>query len=81
MNKNLAGWASSSQSPEQISNRIKGLVLTFASAIIWASARFFDITITADDVTTLATLLSAVGGVVWTVYGGVLALVTFFAKK
>jgi len=63
------GAISSSQNPEEISNRIKGITLALSSVIIFASAKFFGVTLTAQDVATLATQFGMIGGAVWTIYG------------
>lgn len=77
--RQLAGWAASSQSPEEVSNRIKGVVLMFSSVIIFVAAQFFHLQLSATDVVTLATELSAIGGLLWSLYGAGVALVTWFA--
>lgn len=84
MEKSLAGtWASSSnpQTPEDISQRVKGIVLGLSSVIILVAAQFFHITLSASDVITLAGELGAVAGAAMTIYGAGLWLVRLVASK
>ena len=77
----LAGWAASSQNPTEVSNRIKGLVLTFSSVIIFFAANFLGINLSANDMVDIASQLGAIAGAVWTIYGAGLWLVSKFAKQ
>lgn len=82
--KRLAGtWAASSnpETPEEISNRVKGIVLALSSVIILVAAQFFHITLSASDVITLAGELGAVAGAAMTIYGAGLWLVRTIASK
>lgn len=81
MEKKLAGWAASSSNPEQISTTIKGLVATFAGVIIFVAAQFFGVTLNANDISDLGTLLAVTGGAIVTVYGAVLKIINIFARK
>lgn len=63
------GAITSSQNPEEIATRIKGITLALSSVIIFVAARFFNVTLTAPDMITLATEIGAIGGAVWTLYG------------
>ena len=76
----LAGWASSSADPEQISNRVKGVVLALSSIIIFVAANFLNINLSAQDVIDLATQLGAIAGLLMTIYGSGLALIRWVAK-
>jgi len=78
-NKKLAGWAASSNNQEDVSNRIKGLVIAFSGVIIFVASQFFGISLTANDVVELATQLSVIGGLAFSLYGGILALIRKFA--
>lgn len=80
MSKRLGSLVASSEDPTQISNRVKGVVLALSSVIIFMGAQFFNITLTADDVVMLASQLGTVAGLVWALWGGILALVRFFAE-
>ena len=70
------GSFTSSQNPEELSNRVKGVILALSSVIIFLGSKFFNITLTGDDVVSIATQISAVVGAVWTIYGAGLALVS-----
>lgn len=77
MEKQLAGFLQSSQDPAEVANKVKGLILTFSSAIILLAAAVFHVTLSANDLIQLATELGTLAGAVWTVYGCVLHLVTW----
>ena len=78
--KKLAGWAASSANSEEVSNRVKGIILTLSSVIILFSASLFNIQLTADDVVSLGTSLGTVAGAVWALWGGLLAVVRWVAS-
>lgn len=80
MSLKLSGWAQSSQNPEEVSKRVKGLVLALSGVIIWVAGQFLGIQITADNVVELAGLLGGLAGIATSLYGGILALVTWIAK-
>lgn len=80
MNKKF-GIISSSQNPEEIANKVKGLVLLFSSLVILIAGKFFHLSLTANDITSLATDLGVITGAVWTVYGTVLHLLAIIFKK
>ncbi len=63
------GAITSSQDPEQISNRIKGLTLACSSIIIFLASQFLHIKLDANDVVSLATELGMVAGAITTIYG------------
>ena len=76
------GALTSSQNPEEVANKVKGVILASSSIIIFLAARFLGITLTANDVISLATQLSAVAGSVWMIYGFALnAIAWFYARK
>lgn len=77
--RKLAGWAASSETPENVSARIKGVILACSSIIIFIAASFFHITLGANDVLSLATMASTIGGLVWSLYGAGVALVGWIA--
>ena len=78
--KRLAGWAASSQNPEEISNRVRGAVTALSSIIILVAATFFQVQLNASDVIQLGTSLGAIVGLIWSLYGALIALVTWFAQ-
>lgn len=75
------GALSSSQNPDELANRVKGTVLAFSSIIIYVAGRVFGIELGANDMVDIATLLGAVSGGIWAVYGAIIALVAKFAEK
>lgn len=82
--KRLAGtWAASSnpETPEEISNRVKGIVLGLSSVIILISAQFFHIQLQATDIISLASELGALAGAAMTIYGAGLWIVRLIASK
>lgn len=77
MKPRLYGALQSSQDPTEVANKVKGAILMASSVIIFFAAHVFNITLTGNDVITLATDLSGVAGAVWMIYGCILHLVTF----
>lgn len=77
--RKLAGWAASSQTPDQVSARIKGIILALSSVIIFLAAQLFGIQLSANDIVALSTEIGMIAGAVWTIYGGGVALVSWFA--
>lgn len=75
------GAFTSSQNPQEISNRVKGVILSLSAVIIFVAGNFFNINLQPNDVTDIATQLGGVIGAIWTIYGGILALVAKFAQK
>ncbi len=63
------GALTSSQDANEIANKVKGAILGFSSIIIFLAAQFFNIHLSANDIISLATELSAVAGAVWCLYG------------
>jgi len=76
----LAGWAASSSSPTEVSNRIKGIVMAGSSLVVLLGSRFFGLELTTENVMELSTQLGALGGAGWAVWGAVMALVRWVAK-
>lgn len=74
------GALTSSQDPNEIANKVKGAIILASSLIIFIAARFFGITLTANDVVSLATEVSGIVGAVWFVYGSILHLVSWVAE-
>ncbi len=81
MEQKKFGWATSSQDPEAISNRVKGIVLAGSSIIIFVASQFFHVTLQPTDMVTLATQLGTVAGAVMTIYGFILSVIAWFTKK
>lgn len=77
MERKLYGAIASSQDPSEIANKVKGLILACSSIIIVVAAGLFHVTLSANDVITLATESSGVVGAVWCIYGCILHLVTW----
>ena len=74
----LKSWLQSSQDPTQVANKVRGAILVASSLIIFAAAGLFHITLTANDVVSAATEIGGVAGAVWTIYGFILPVVTWF---
>ena len=76
-NTRLAGWAASSNplTPDEVSNRIKGVVFASSAVIIFLAAQFFNVVLTPEDVISLGTQLATLGGLIWSLYGFGLAFV------
>ncbi len=75
------GAFTSSQNPEELATRVKGIVLAMSSILIFIAGQFFHITVSANDILTLATELGSIAGAVMTLYGAGLWVVSYFAKK
>lgn len=79
MKQNLGAWAASSGDATEVSGRIKGAVFALSAIIIFVAAEVFGITLTPADVIDLGTMLGAVGGAMFSLYGAGLALVRWAA--
>jgi hypothetical protein len=79
--KKLRGEFASSDNPDEISKRVKGVVLALSSVIIYFAASLFNITLTASDMVGIATQLGMVAGAVTTIYGAGVALINKFARQ
>lgn len=77
----LSSWLQSSQDPTQVANKVRGAILVASSIIIFLAAAFFHVTLSANDVVSAATEIGAVAGAVWTIYGFILHVVTWFGTK
>lgn len=77
----LRTFLQSSQDNTQIANKIKGGILVFSSLIILTASQLFHVTLTANDVITLATEVSTLIGMIWMIFGSLLHLVTFLGTK
>lgn len=74
------GALSSSTNPEEVANTVKGFIVSIASVILLI-APLAGISITLEQITTLAGQLGLAAGAVWTLYGLGMKLVAYFAKK
>lgn len=75
------GSFTSSHNPEEISNRVKGIVLSLSAVIIFVASNMFNINLQPTDISDIATQLSMVAGAVWTIYGFILSLIARFAQQ
>ncbi len=80
MNKKF-GAITSSQNPDEIAMRIKGIILALSSIIIFTAGQIFHITLTANDVISLAGELGSLAGAVMTLYGAGLWILAKIFKK
>lgn len=76
----LKGWLQSSQSPEQVSNSIRGAVL-LASGVLVVIAHAFGLPIMDGDVAYAAGQLGAAAGGLWFVFGLIMKGVMLIGKK
>lgn len=65
----LKGWLQSSTDPSTVSNTIRGAILGASAFIIFAAAQLFHVTLSANDVISLATELGTLAGSIWFFYG------------
>lgn len=65
----LKGWLQSSADPTTVSNTVRGAVLAASGVIIFAATQFLHITLSANDVVSLATELGTLAGTLWFFYG------------
>lgn len=80
MNKKYGAFTSS-LNQEEISNRVKGIVLSLSAIIIFVASNVFNINLQPNDVVDIASQLGMVIGAVWTTYGGILSLIARFSQK
>lgn len=78
--KRKFGAISSSQDPNEIANKVKGVVLMFSAVIPFLAARFFHVSLSSNDVISLATEVGALVGLIWTIYGSGLHVLAYFFK-
>lgn len=65
----LKAWLASSQNPAEISNTVKGAVLTASAFIVFFAGHLLGVTLTVTDVTSIATELGGLAGAIWFFYG------------
>lgn len=75
------GSLTSSQDPEEIATRIKGIVLGLSSVIILVAGQFFHVQLSANDIISLASELGLVAGAVTTLYGAGMWVLALIYKK
>lgn len=75
MSKKLAGWAASSASPEEVSNRVKGAILAASGLIVFVATSIFQVQLSSADVIDLASQVSVIAGAVWAIWGAGVAIV------
>lgn len=59
----------SSTDPTQVANTIKGLIVSASSVIVLVAAHLLGITLTPDNIVSLASDVGMLAGAVWFVYG------------
>jgi uncharacterized membrane protein YqgA involved in biofilm formation len=74
------GALTSSTNPEELADRVKGIILASSSIIIFFAAQFFHIQLSANDIVSLSTEAGALIGAIWTIYGAIKAVVAYFSK-
>lgn len=80
MNKKF-GAITSSQNPDEIATKVKGFTLALSSVIILLAGQLFHITLTANDIVSLASELGAVAGAITLLYGAGMHIWAFFFKQ
>ena len=65
----LQKWLQSSQDPTQVSNTVRGAILSVSALIIFFAAQLFHIQLSANDIITLATEIGTLAGAIWFFYG------------
>lgn len=74
------GALTSSQNPEEIATRVKGIILAMSSIIILVAGQFFHIVLSANDVISYATEIGTVSGAIYTLYGAGLWVISKIFK-
>ncbi len=65
----LKGWLQSSANPTEVSNTVRGAILSVSAIIVLVAAQLFRVNLSANDVISLATEVGTAAGVVWFFYG------------
>jgi hypothetical protein len=65
----LSTWLQSSQDPTQVSTTVKGFILSASAVIVFVGAQLFHVQLSANDITSLATEVGALAGVIVFFYG------------
>ena len=79
-NKTYPYLLASSASPEQVSTRVKGIVLALSSVVIFFAGHFFGIIMQPSDILELATQLGMLSGAIWTIFGFGMRVLAMFKK-
>lgn len=79
-NTTYPGFLASSETPEQISRRVQGIVIALSSLIIIIAGHFFHVILTANDIISLAGELGTLAGSIWFIYGFFMSLLAKFKK-
>lgn len=77
----IPAYMASSTDATQVSARITGGVIALSSIIILVAQQLFHITLSANDVISLATELGIMGGAIWALKGSIIWLMTKFGKQ
>lgn len=80
MNQKKFGMLTSSVDSTQVANTVRGIVLSLSSTLLLL-APLANISLTAEQLTTLAGQLGLAAGATWTLYGLGLKLVAFVTKR
>lgn len=75
------GAITSSTDPNEVANTVKGLVVSFSAIIIIVAQQFFHLTLSSNDVLSLASELSLGAGAVWTIYGLIMKVLAWKFKQ
>ena len=75
------GALSSSEDPNQLAARVKGVILALSGLIIWFFMAAFKISVTPADVTELATAVSEMVAATWVIYGTLKMLLIKYLDK
>ena len=77
---NHQSWLKSSQSPDQISNTVRGFVLAFSGAIL-AIGHLIGVPLTETGVAQAASQLGLAAGAIWFFYGVFMKGVMILGKR
>lgn len=80
-NTSIPSYMQSSTDVTQVSSRITGVVIACSSIIILCAQQFFHITLSANDIISLATELGVMGGAIWALKGSIIWIMTKFGKS
>lgn len=75
------GALSSSEYPNELATKVKGIIIALSVAIIWGASKFFQIEVTPGDVVELGTALGAVTAAIVFAYGVIKNLIIWAYEK